>query len=448
MKQAFFIALTGLILLSAIAIAIRPRESLDGKTPIIWVSDDNPARREQIDLFNRMNPKLHLQLDPGQTDSAQKIIVQSLAGVGPDLFCTYDGFGLSTYVKSGIAWDVTDALTKAGIDFKKDVWGVGSPTVVFEDKVYGFPANVAVDAMWFHKDMFEAAGVPFPTGQMSWDEFLPLAKKLTVRDANGRIKQYGVLFDFNGSWPQFLLQWGGSLYSPDGTRCTIDSPEAIAATEFMHDLIYKHRVMPSPVEEAAMATQGGWGSGAITWFGAKKGAMALGGRWWLCNLRNYKGLKLGAFECPHQKLRVFRGYGKGIIINRNSPRREEALNFLTYMARQEYNELVNHQADALGPIKTFTYSDKYLHDPDYPQEDFNAVWRDVMNYGVPDQVSPFVNGQVAVRILTKQLDLIKNNQKSPADALQTAARQINEEIQKTLKIDPVLKKRYEELTRK
>ena len=117
---------------------------------------------------------------------------------------------------------------------------------------------------------------------------------------------------------------------------------------------------------------------------------------------------------------------------REVKRRAQALAFLKYEASAPYNELVNHQADALAPVIRFCETPQYLHDPDYPQEDFNAVWRDVMRYAVPDQVSHYINGQRAQRILDKQLDLVKNNQKSAAAALTSAARQINAEIRATV----------------
>ena len=62
-----------------------------------------------------------------------------------------------------------------------------------------------------------------------------------------------------------------------------------------------------------------------------------------------------------------------------------------------------------------------------------------------DEISPFVNGQAVGRILGKQLDLVKSNQKSATDALRAAAQQINEEIEKTIARDPELRKRYEAL---
>jgi multiple sugar transport system substrate-binding protein len=350
-------------------------------------------------------------------------------------------------VKSGIAWDVTDELARARIDVRKDVWPAVHPNIICDGRVYGFPTNTAVNAVWFNKDIFDQHGIAYPKGPWTWEEFLPLAKRLTIRDASGRVRQFGFMLDW-WNWRHFCLQWGGRVYTEDGTRCVLDTPANVAAIQFMRDLIYKHRVTPGPVEEAAMATAGGWGSGTITFFGAGKGAMALGGRWWLCTLRDYKGLRLGAVECPHGPRRLFRGYGRATLINRNGPRRAEALAFLRYMAGQEYNELINHQADALAPVIRHSYTGKYLHDPDYPSEDFNGVWRDVMQYGVPDEVSPFVNGHLAGRILNKQLDLVKSNQKSAADAMRTAAREINAEMQKMLDRDPSLRKRYDDLTRR
>ena len=68
-----------------------------------------------------------------------------------------------------------------------------------------------------------------------------------------------------------------------------------------------------------------------------------------------------------------------------------------------------------------------------------------MRYSRPDQISPFINGQRAQRILTKQLDLVKADQKPVGDALRSAAREINAEIAKTIAEDPALRRRYERL---
>ena len=479
MKAFFAVTLCVLGGLSGVAWLIQPKLGGEGKIPLTWVSDDNPARKEQISLFNELHPGHDLRLDPTNT-GMQKVIVQSLAGVGPDLFCCYDGFQLSAYVRSGIAWDVTDELAKAGIDPKRDAWSGAHPNCIHEGRVYGFPDNASVDCIWINKDIFRKLGLPLPTGKVTrtdsqgrkveeawrWiEDFIPLAEKLTPRDADGRAEHFGFLFQW-WAWRHFILQWGGRVFTPDGTRCVVDCPGTISAIQFMQDLIYKYRVSPSPAEEA-MASKGGWGAGTIQWFAGEKAAMALGGRWWLCTLRKqtHPGVPAGATEAqkqeierhrlkltavlsPRQTYQRYSGYGRATLINSESPRRREALEFLKYLAGREFSELINRQADALAPVKKFCYTEKYLHNPEFPEEDYNAVWREAMDYGVPNEVSPFVNGNAAMRILNRQLDLVKNNSKSAADAMKTAARQVNEEIQKTLQRDPSLRKQYEEVMRK
>lgn len=435
----------GLAILTLIAWYIQPKPDADGKIQLTWSTDDNPARREQTSLFNELYPHYNLKIDPNNS-GMEKVIVQSIAGVGPDV---YDSFNsqINSYVKAGVAWDITDELKKMNIDINKDVWSCVLPFVTYNNRIYGFATNAGTCAFWINKDIFDSQHVPYPKGPWTWKEFLPLAKRMTIRDANGRVKVYGLIGAWD-NWQAFILQHGGSMYNKTGTVCTLDNPKSIAGIQFMHDLVYKYHVSPTPSDENSMATQGGWGAGTVSLFGGGKAAMAMGGRWWLCTLRNYKKLRLGAVECPYGPLHVFWGYGKATLINKTSPRRYEALKFIKYVASKEYNEMNNHEADALAPVIRYSYTNKYLHDPAYPKEDFNAVWRDAMKYAVPMQMSPFIEGGVEERIFYKQLDLVKSNQKSPSEAMRTAARLINAEIQRNISKNPVLKARYMELVKR
>ncbi|WP_395094583.1 ABC transporter substrate-binding protein [Armatimonas sp.] len=446
MRLFFVASLATLVVLSLLAWKLEPRFAPTGKTPLVWISDDNPQRKLQIAGFNTESQDCSLRLDPDNS-GMQKVIVQSLAGVGPDIFDT-NANNLPVMVAADVAWDITDELKKRGIDVEKDAWPSTLPHVRWNGRLYGVPSNAATNALFINKKLFDEAKIPYPSGPWTWEQFLPLAQKLTVRDARGKAQQFGFLMDW-WTWPQFVIQWGGQVYSGDGTRCTLDSPEAIAGVQFLHDLIYKYKVMPSPVEEAAMATQGGWGTGSITQFGGNRAAMAFGGRWWLCTLRKkeqFPGLSLTVTECPHYKDRVFYAYGRSTAINKHSPHREKALQYLLYMTGPTYNKGINDQADALAPFKKYCEGEAYLHNPAFPDEDKNEVWRDVMAVGKPSPPSPFISSQLADRIIGRQLDLVKNDQKPVADALKAAASEVNAEIQKTLQRDPELKRRYDALT--
>lgn len=443
MKKVFLGILVVLAVLSVIAWWLKPKPIQDGKTVLTWCSDDNPARRDQIALFNRLHPEYRLQLDPGN-NGMEKVIVQSVAGVGPDLFDIYQP---GACIEAGIAWDITDALRKAGVDFTNDVWKAVHPYVLQDGRIYGFPRNSGTDAVFYNKAILEQNGIPAPQAKLGSEEFLELARKLTVMEPNGRPKHFGFLFDW-WQWQTFVYQWGGHVYSADGTRCIVDGPETIAAVQFMQDLIWKYKVSPSPIQETAMATSGGWGTGSITLFGGGRAAMALGGRWWLCLLRDkrqYPDLRVGAVEVQCGPVRRYWGYGGAVMINGNSPRREQALDFMIYMTGREYNELINHQADAMGPMKKFTETDLFLQDPAFPDEDYNQVWRDVMAHSEPREISEFINGTVADRIVAEQLDLVRNNQKTAAEAMKTAAQQINSQIEKNVRKFKAMKTRYDAL---
>lgn len=444
MKAFFLVTLAILLLLSFVAQQTKPRPVDSSKTRLIWTSDDNPLRREQLEPFNALHPNVRLELDPGNSE-IEKVIVQSLAGVGPDLFDCYAGYQLTAFVKAGIAWDVTDELRSQGIDLK-ETWSTVHQCASLDGRVYGFPVNAAVNGLWFHKDALAGAGVTLPKGAWTWESAVPLLQKLVQKDARGKTTCYGIVFDWDNNYLQFVYQWGGRMYSPDGTRCTLDSPEAIAAVGFMHDLVFKYKVAPDLAAEQTMAAAGGWGGmSVITLFGAKRSATALGGRWWLCALRDkqYANLQLGAAEAPYGTRHVFVGYGKATLINKNSPNREQALKFLQYLHSPEYNKLINHQADGLCPVKQYAYEDDYLYDPAYPNETDNAVWRDMLAAAEPEQVSPFMNGAVLQRLISGQLDLVKSGSISAEAAMREATRRVNIRIEENLRQSPDLRAEYD-----
>lgn len=413
---------------------------------LIWCSDDNPVRREQIRLFNRMHPEYHLRLDP-QNSSLEKIIVQSLAGVGPDVFDCYNAYALSTFARAGVARDITEDLRAANLSID-EAWPSLRPVLEQDGKVYGALNNAAAPAIWYNKRIFDEAGVPYPSDEWTWEECIDICRRLTVRNVRGQITRYGIIGYWD--WKIGLFQHGASIFNPEGTRCVLDKPEAIAAMQFMKDLIYKYEVMPTPQAETALASAGGWGSGIITLFAGERGAMAIGGRWWLCILRDssYAHLKLGAVSIPALRLpdgtlsRRTYAYGRSTLVNAASKNIEGALTFVKFLFSPEWSALINRQADALGPIVRFNYTDDFMHNPQHPEEDYNAVWRTALENADTEVFSPYVNGQVVDRIMLKQTDLLRMNLKSAQDAMLDATKRINEAIIENLARDRVLREKY------
>lgn len=447
MKYLFLSLLLFMSAMSVVAWVWQPRQA-DDRIELIWCSDDNPVRREQIDLFNELHgpgfrpdhPGYRLRLDP-QNQGLEKVIVQSLAGVGPDLFDCYSGFELSAYVRSGIAYDATDELNARGV-WPESAWPCLAPLFVHEGRMYGFPGNANAHAVWYNRRLFDRHGVPYPEPDWTWEDFIGIAERLTVRNRQGQPVQFGFIGYWD--WMSVLYQYGARVYTPEGTRSALDTPEAAAAIQFMQDLIHRHGVSPTPEEEVSMASAGGWATGTIALFGAEKGAMAVAGRWWLCILRDedFSHLALGAAPLPAGPTPVIPGGGRSTLVNARGENIDGALLFLEYMHGEHWNNLINRQADALAPVTAYNYSDDFLFNPDYPEEDYNHVWREALEAAVPQEVSPYVNGKTVDRILWTQMDLVRAGLKTGEEAGKEAARLINRAIVGQLRNDPEARERY------
>jgi multiple sugar transport system substrate-binding protein len=116
--------------------------------------------------------------------------------------------------------------------------------------VFGLPRDLNVIALYYNKDIFDAAGIPYPDDTWTWDKLIEVGKQLTKdTDGDGTIDQWGVYTettDMENAWSSFVWQAGGDILSEDGTTSALDRPESAAGIQFLQDLIWKEKVVPDP----------------------------------------------------------------------------------------------------------------------------------------------------------------------------------------------------------
>lgn len=440
-----FFGLLGVLLLAAWAAAViwQPEDPYPDRTTLFWSTDNNPARPVQIGPFMRMNPDLAVVVEPNTFD---RTIVQASTGIGPDLIETYSLSDMVAYANAGILLDLTPYAEEYG--FSPDTtYPALRGNITYDGGQYRYPANVASWVLMYNKRMFEEAGIPEPTDSMLWDDFVELVKPLTIRRESGAGFQRFAMVASQQLARDLHFQWGARFFTPDGRRCVLDSPESIAAIEFYVDLMYEHRIIPTPDAEAALAGEGGWGSGELRWFGTERGAMLWGSRWMLVQLREYPVLRenLGVVllpRPPHGTSTSLAG-SRGPGINANSPNREEALRFLAYLASDEYSEIIAMSADALPPNREYAQEVDRLRNPDYPWEDWHGTFVRSVELASTDEVSVFVDPKFVERIWIETLDLVENQMRTPEEALSDATRRINRRIERNIRQQPGLRERYE-----
>jgi len=460
--------LATLIALSVVASLWKPRQAVEGKIPLTWVSDNNPARTDQINAFNAENPGLDLRLDYSNS-GVQKIILQSSSGVGPDIF-EFGDEQFEAFVESGILWDVTDAAQKMGFSGKEAGWPGGADTYIYEGRQYGFPSNTGSATLIFNKNVFDYFGIPYPDKVMHWDEFFAFAQKVnsSTNPEGAKGKQ---IFAITGlEWRNFFESQRGEFFDEDGRLHILDNKELRRAFEMHRDMIYKYRISPTTLEAKQMSSQGGWSTGNINQFAAGNYAMFVGGHWSLIAFgRAYKKqvgflkekgktvesiqnpldrpLRLGAILYPHfaGEDPHYRIVSRCAGINSRSPNREEALKFLKYLSGPTYSKLLNEGADYLPGNPQYAEFGVEPGPPDLARPELQAATVKAMSYGYVPHYSPFLFTGDVLRVLKDQISRLESNPNiTTDDMLKAANSELTTLIRRNLERDFKLRKLFVE----
>tara|TARA_R110002096_G_scaffold43364_14_gene116814 strand:- start:1221 stop:2489 length:1269 start_codon:yes stop_codon:yes gene_type:complete len=116
-----------------------------------------------------------------------------------------------------------------------------------DGKVFAAPLYVDGTHLFYRSDLLEKYGIPVPK---TWEEVIAASK--TVMEGEGNPQLYG----FVSMWAKIeglFMNWlsftggnGASFFDADG-NVAVNSPESIAATQTMVDMIYKDKIVPDSI---------------------------------------------------------------------------------------------------------------------------------------------------------------------------------------------------------
>ena len=109
-------------------------------------------------------------------------------------------------------------------------------------KLYGMPWNTSAPILYYNKTMFTAAGLDPNKPPRTYADMLDYAKKLTKKDASGKLQVAGYGIAIYGWIFEQLNATAGGLYLNNGngrdaraTAAVFNGPEGIAAVQFWKD---------------------------------------------------------------------------------------------------------------------------------------------------------------------------------------------------------------------
>jgi multiple sugar transport system substrate-binding protein len=137
-------------------------------------------------------------------------------------------------------------ISKADRD---DYFPAGIAYCTFKGKLYGAPWRVDGSLLLWSVDAFKEVGLDPAKGPDTWEDVLAYAKKLTITEPGGKVRQHGICM--GAKPPRLILDWfmaplvwdlGGNFTDEKVTRSLMNEKPVIEAFKYTADLNTKYKV--------------------------------------------------------------------------------------------------------------------------------------------------------------------------------------------------------------
>jgi len=302
-----------------------------------------------VEEWNAANPGIQVILEV-TPEYWVKTPSSFASGTAPDIIYNTVTETTSTFAELGMYIDLDDYIAGSeGInpeDFEPGIWS----TAVWNGGTWVIPYAWSDLGITYNVDMFDAAGLDYPEAGWSWDDFLTVAKALTVdTDGDGAIDQWGFAMSnwpYTGLFP-FIMSNGGEILSADKTEVLTDSPEGMEAIEFYLGLVHTEKVAPTAVDLGENPNP--FATGVVAMELTRSFAP------YQYSLIN-PDLNFGATSIPMNTDRINYFEGSGFGINSKSEHPDEAWQVIEFLASPEH-QLIMAQQQIFFPARTATLSE-------------------------------------------------------------------------------------------
>jgi multiple sugar transport system substrate-binding protein len=194
--------------------------------------------------FERMYPNVKVKVEFRPIDGYwDKLQTEFAAGAAPDVTVNQMNWVIPGAAR-GMFVDLKPYFRRDNVDMSAYFYPL-EPEWGWKGGIYGGLLYAGGQALYVNKNLLRAAGLSFPSDNWTWDDMLSYAQKIT----NPRNNQWGIhMSPLNPPYwgTSFIHGAGGSILNSTYDKCTLTDPRAQEGLQFIADLIFKHKVMPSP----------------------------------------------------------------------------------------------------------------------------------------------------------------------------------------------------------
>jgi multiple sugar transport system substrate-binding protein len=387
----------------------------------VWVGQaELDALNQMTDTYLETHPDIEVEwinISGGGPYGRDKLLTMIAGGDIPDMMMLNTG-QFEGLASRGALLPLDDFVSRDSMDL-----GIYWPQAIegskYQGTLYALPRDMSNVILYYNKDLFDAAGVAYPTDDWTWDDFLAAAQELTIdKDGDGQIDQWG--FGLNNIvwvWAGFVWGNGGDVLSEDRKQCLLEDPKTVEALEFYFGLQTEEGVSPPP---GALPEASGSGDQMLT----QAIAMGLFGPWWRpAMVGNENQFAWDVANPP-----MAPGGGRGSVayidhwaMSAQTEVADETWEFMKFLTSQEgqemWTELIG--ARSISPIKAVAESDAWTS---YGGSSGQIIL-DALSFSQAPPVN-FGNANEAENIWNQEFGLVIAGEKTVADAVASICSQI------------------------
>ena len=323
---------------------------------IYWKSYNVDVYKDFINQFNEEHPNIHVtaEIFPDHQSTLQKIQVQASAGNAemPNII-QLDTCMTATVDSVAPLVDLAPYLEKSDSLNIDDFYDTFQEEAYVGEKLAGLHVCANCDVLFFNKEIFEQAGLDTEAPPSTWDEVIEYGQKIkeTCGDDIIPFVYTGITGDyyeqFSWEWQAMVQSAGGALFNEDYTEPLFNSPEGIAALEFLVGTVTDSKIASLSYPEK------GFENGRV--------GMYMDGTWSINTYQDALGDNLGVALMPgKEESKVMVGGDQMMIVDSGDEKKNAAaFEFLTFMMSKDVIIANSKDQGELACQKSIAETDEY-----------------------------------------------------------------------------------------
>ncbi len=319
-----------------------------------WVGPEGIAfwTDEIIPSFEEGNPGISVTFENAESpDYADKLYTQAVAGDSPDVMFVWDNINYNLLQK-GQLLQLDDYFDS---EYLEDFYPALVKAHLLDGQLFGIPKYVSTVVMAYNKDILDGAGVEYPDGTWTWDDYQAAYEATTVRDDSGKIVQWGN-YVAQSFIQHYVWMNGGEWMNSEifGTQCLLDSEKALEGLKFNHDQIYGDYPV-SPV--AGSIPEMGW----YNVFSSGKVAFTESHSWTVTNYIRENDFAWDFVDLPVARDGVKAGltFCNGYVIAKKTQEPDASVQLVEFLASPEAEEVMALSIVGLQPARRSVAGDAW-----------------------------------------------------------------------------------------